>query len=160
MCRNWCKTCGPTVLITFACFVFLGGCTAYTMPPASADHPAHPQAAAAPTRPLSQTLTARADDPPHDDMSMESEGAHTMEHDPAPVDAPTVVGTGIVVVLVPGTQQLVIDHEEIEGFMGAMTMGFRVRSPSLLDHVRSGDVVHFTIDTTDGAIIAIEKVTP
>jgi Cu/Ag efflux protein CusF len=72
----------------------------------------------------------------------------------------TVVGEGTVVALVPGTQQVVIDHEEIEGFMGAMTMGFRVHAPSLLDHVQPGDGVRFTINTATGTIIALEKLTP
>ncbi len=151
---------GTRVFAALTTLALLSGCTVYSMPPASTDHPAHPQAAAAPSRPLSPTLTARADEPSRDDLSMGTESTHAMEHAAAPLEEQrTVVGEGIVVALVPDTQQIVIDHEEIEGFMNAMTMGFRVYSPSLLDHVRSGDSVRFTIDTATDAIIAIERVT-
>lgn len=152
---------GRAVLTAFVCFTFLNGCAAYTTPLPGTAHPAHPQAAAAPPRPPSPTLTVRADDTPRDDMSTEMEGTHAMEHDAMPMEGQqTVVGEGTVVALVPGTQQVVIDHEEIEGFMGAMTMGFRVHAPSLLDHVQPGDGVRFTINTATGTIIALEKLTP
>ena len=39
--------------------------------------------------------------------------------------AKSVTGEGKVVALVPQTQEVVIDHEEIKGFMDAMTMGYQ-----------------------------------
>ena len=37
---------------------------------------------------------------------------------------PSVVGEGKVIAVVPGSRQIVVDHTEIPGFMGAMTMGY------------------------------------
>jgi Cu/Ag efflux protein CusF len=39
-----------------------------------------------------------------------------------------------------------------------MTMGYRLDPPSLLDGLKQGDTVRFTIDVRGRAIIAIEKV--
>ena len=43
--------------------------------------------------------------------------------------------------------EIVVDHEEIKGFMDAMTMGYKVHPTSLLKTVKPGDKVRFTIDT-------------
>ena len=67
------------------------------------------------------------------------------------------VGEGNVIAVVPNTQQVVIDHDEIKGFMEAMTMGFRVASPSLLDGLQAGDRVRFTIGAQEKSIVQIEK---
>ena len=42
------------------------------------------------------------------------------------------VGVGKVIALVPESQEIVVDHEEIKGFMDAMTMGYKVNPTSLL----------------------------
>jgi Cu/Ag efflux protein CusF len=41
--------------------------------------------------------------------------------------------------------------------MAAMTMGYRIASLSLLDAVKPGDRVRFTIDTAARAITRIER---
>jgi len=69
----------------------------------------------------------------------------------------TVSGVGKVIALVPETQEIVIDHEEIKGFMDAMTMGYKVSSVSLLKTVKAGDKVRFMIETDRRAITKIEK---
>jgi Cu/Ag efflux protein CusF len=69
---------------------------------------------------------------------------------------PSVTGEGTVIALVPANQQLVVDHKEIPGFMEAMTMGYKVNPPSLLDKLKAGDLVRFTIDTQQKAIVKIE----
>jgi Cu/Ag efflux protein CusF len=75
-----------------------------------------------------------------------------------PKDVPkSVTGEGKIVALVPESRQIVLDHEEIKGFMDAMTMGYTVNSVSLLKHVKPGDKVRFTIDTDKRAITKIEK---
>jgi Cu/Ag efflux protein CusF len=51
----------------------------------------------------------------------------------------------------------VVEHGEIKGFMEAMTMGYTVDPPSLLDKLKVGDAVRFTIDTQHQAIVKIEK---
>jgi len=68
-----------------------------------------------------------------------------------------VTGEGTVIALVTGSHQIVVDHDEIKGFMDAMTMGYNVNSPSLLKGLKPGDKVRFTIDTEKHAITKIEK---
>jgi Cu/Ag efflux protein CusF len=41
--------------------------------------------------------------------------------------------------------------------MEAMTMGYKVDPPSLLDKLKAGDNVRFTIDTQQKAIVKLEK---
>ena len=67
------------------------------------------------------------------------------------------MGEGKVIAVVPGSSQIVVDHEEITGFMDAMTMGYRIEPPSLLEGVKAGDRIRFTIDTQQKAIVKIEK---
>ena len=59
--------------------------------------------------------------------------------------------------MVPGSNQIVVDHKEIKGFMDAMTMGYRIEPPSLLEGMKAGDSIRFTIDTQQKAIVKIEK---
>jgi mono/diheme cytochrome c family protein len=69
----------------------------------------------------------------------------------------SVTGEGTVIAVLPANQQLVVEHGEIKGFMDAMTMGYKVSPPSLLDKLKAGDTVRFTIDTQAQAIVKIEK---
>ena len=68
-----------------------------------------------------------------------------------------MVGEGKVIAVVPSSSQIVLDHKEIKGFMDAMTMGYRIDPPSLMQGVQAGDNVRFTIDTQNKAIIKLEK---
>jgi Cu/Ag efflux protein CusF len=73
-------------------------------------------------------------------------------------DAPkTVSAQGQVIALVPENAEIVLTHGEIKGFMDAMTMGYKVSSPSLLKSVKAGDTVEFTIDTDKRVITKIGK---
>jgi mono/diheme cytochrome c family protein len=69
----------------------------------------------------------------------------------------SVTGEGKVIAVLPANQQLVVEHGEMKGFMDAMTMGYKVNPPSLLDQLKAGDTVRFTIDTQAQAIVKIEK---
>ena len=69
----------------------------------------------------------------------------------------SVTGEGKVIAVVPTNKQLVVEHGEIQGFMEAMTMGYKVDPSSLLDKLKAGDSVRFTIDTHKQAIVKIEK---
>jgi Cu/Ag efflux protein CusF len=69
----------------------------------------------------------------------------------------TVVGEGQVIAVVPSSNQVVVDHKEIKGFMDAMTMGYRVDPPSILEGLSAGDRVRFILDTQQKAIVKIEK---
>jgi mono/diheme cytochrome c family protein len=68
-----------------------------------------------------------------------------------------VTGEGTVVALAPQKQQIVLEHGEIKDFMEAMTMGYKINPLSLLDKVKPGDKVRFTIDTDARAITKIDK---
>jgi Cu/Ag efflux protein CusF len=75
-----------------------------------------------------------------------------------PKGAPkTVSAQGQVIALVPETGEIVLSHGEIKGFMDAMTMGYKVSSPSVLKTVKPGDTVQFTIDTERSVITKIAK---
>ena len=134
----------------------LAGCAAYQLEPLSANHPAYPDAAAAPQRPVSKTLAyTRADIPspqPVSAMPAEQPGQQS-----AQTEQKTVVADGKVIATVPNASQIVVEHGEIKGFMEAMTMGYRVDPPSLLEGLKYGDKVRFTIDVPKKAIIKIEK---
>ena len=71
--------------------------------------------------------------------------------------AQSVTGEGTVIAVVLAKAQLVVEHGDIPGFMGAMTMGYPVNPPSLLHQLEAGDTVRFTIDTAQKAIVRIER---
>jgi Cu/Ag efflux protein CusF len=146
-------------------FVFTG-CTAYVPPPLTTQHPAHPEATAAPALPPSTTLAYGPSDipSPQPAISMaQREISSAMQHGghgtqvSAQGSQHTVVGEGTVIAVVPRSSQIVVDHKEIPGFMEAMTMGYRIEPPSLLETVKAGDTIRFTIDTQQKAIVKIEK---
>jgi mono/diheme cytochrome c family protein len=69
----------------------------------------------------------------------------------------SVTGEGHVIAVVPTSEELVVKHGDIKGFMGPMTMGYKVSPSSLLSQLKAGDMVRFTIDTQQKAIVKIEK---
>jgi Cu/Ag efflux protein CusF len=71
--------------------------------------------------------------------------------------AKSVTGEGKVIAVVSESQEIIIEHGEIKGFMDAMTMGFKANPTSLLKTVKAGELVRFTIDTEKRAITKIEK---
>lgn len=56
---------------------------------------------------------------------------------------------GVVREAVPAKSQLVVKHEEIPGYMDAMTMPFRVRDPKLLEGIKGGDAISFQLHVTE-----------
>jgi Cu/Ag efflux protein CusF len=68
-----------------------------------------------------------------------------------------VSGEGKIVAVVSESGQIVVDHQEIKGFMEAMTMGYKVSSPALLKAAKPGDKIRFTIDTDKLVITKIVK---
>ena len=66
---------------------------------------------------------------------------------------------GVVRAVLPEVGVIVITHEEISGYMPAMTMGFRAVSPKLYEAVQVGDAVRFSLGGTPPnlAITTIEK---
>jgi Cu/Ag efflux protein CusF len=158
---TWSASC-----VLLSLFVFTGCATAYTPPVLTTQHPAHPEALAAPEQPLSTTLSYGPSDVPASQPTThmaQREMQQAMQHGTpgtrpsAPESQQAVVGEGKVIAVVPSSSQIVVDHKEIKGFMDAMTMGYRVEPPSLLGGVQTGDAVRFTIDPQQKAIVKIEK---
>ena len=71
-----------------------------------------------------------------------------------------LVGEGIVKKVVIPDRRVVIAHEDIPGFMHAMTMSFEVNKPSLLHNLEPGDRVRFTLEMTKLTLylVAVEKI--
>jgi Cu/Ag efflux protein CusF len=144
------------LLLGFVLIAF-SGCAAYELQPLSTNHPANAHALAAPERALSKTLAySRAD------MLALSAGAGQQGRDVSDPGTDsngqkTIVGEGKVIATVPSANQLVLEHGEIQGFMESMTMGYRVEPPSLLEGLKTGDKVRFTIDVQNKTIVKLEK---
>jgi Cu/Ag efflux protein CusF len=147
-------------------FVLTGCATAYMPPPLTTQHPAHPEALAAPALPPSQTLAyGPSDIPATQPASIRGQreippgmphGGHG-GHLSAQQSQQAVMGEGQVIAVVPGSNQIIVDHKAIPGFMDAMTMGYRVEPPALLGGVKAGDAIRFTIDPQQKAIVKMEK---
>ena len=155
-----------SALVVLSLFILIGCVAAYTPPALTTQHPAHPEAIAAPEQPPSTTLVYGPSDIPAPQPTThmaQREMQQAMQHGmpgtrpSAPESQQAVVGEGQVIAVVPRSSQIVVDHKEIKGFMDAMTMGYRVESPSLLGGVQTGDAIRFTIDPQQKAIIKIEK---
>lgn len=65
-------------------------------------------------------------------------------------------GRGVVVVVNAEKSRVKINHEEIEGFMGAMTMWFDVKDRGMLNGIAPGDKVEFTITEEASADVITE----
>jgi Cu/Ag efflux protein CusF len=155
--------------VIFSLFLLTGCAAAYQLPPLTVQHPAHPEAMAAPAQPPSNTLAYGPADRPAPQparSTVQREMPRGMQHGmhgaqpSASASSHTVVGEGKVIAVVPSSSQIVVDHQAIPGFMDAMTMGYRIEPLSLLEGVQTGDTIRFTIDTQNKAIIKIEKQTP
>lgn len=71
--------------------------------------------------------------------------------------ADTFEATGTVIAKLAGRNQLLIDHEDIPGFMSAMTMAFTLSDPAAMETVAEGDKVRFNLDKVRGHIVRIDK---
>ena len=138
--------------------LLLAGCSS-TPELLTANHPAHPDAQVGAVPPRSKTLAYTAADLPSTSISRTAadSGGHDVHHTAIANAAKAVTGEGSVVAVVPATGQLVIQHGEIKGFMDAMTMGYPTEPSSLLEGLKAGDKVRFSIDPEKKAIIKIEK---
>jgi len=56
---------------------------------------------------------------------------------------------GQILAVLPDVQQLTIKHEDIAGFMPAMTMNYQVATPALLEGRTPGEVVTATLEVSD-----------
>ena len=139
----------------------LWGCAAYELEPLSTNHPANPNSLASTKSAASKTLAYTQADIPSPAPIMKNaaaqHGGHEGHQQPQGGAPKTATGEGKVVATVPNASQVVVEHEEIKGFMDAMTMGYRVEPASLLEGLKPGDQVRFTIDVEKKTIVKIEK---
>ena len=73
---------------------------------------------------------------------------------PAPPER--LIGRGVVQKVVPADRRVVIAHDDIPGFMRAMTMSFEVKNPALLEKLTPGERVRFTLEKTDQTLYLVE----
>ena len=69
-------------------------------------------------------------------------------------------GHGVVKAVAPGTGWLTIAHDEIKGFMPAMQMMYKVKSPDLSKDLHPGDKIEFKIDAAKYVIVEVKRVSP
>jgi Cu/Ag efflux protein CusF len=69
---------------------------------------------------------------------------------------------GVVRAVLPELNVVVLTHEDLAGYMGSMTMGFRVHDPKLYAGLDIGDAVRFTLTGAppNVEITAIAKESP
>lgn len=73
---------------------------------------------------------------------------------------PNAVADGVVVALDRQGNRITINHGPLHNLgMGAMTMGFNVSDPALLQALKPGDKVKFHVDVIGGAftVMSIER---
>src|ERR1700722_16510814 len=78
--------------------------------------------------------------------------------DPTPPAAPrTFAAKGVVKELEADGKTVVIQHEAISNYMGAMTMPFEVRDPKELRGLKAGDAIsfHLIVTSNEGWIDSI-----
>ncbi len=71
-------------------------------------------------------------------------------------------GKGEVVSIAADAMSIVIRHERIEGFMEAMTMRFKAEDGDVIEGLKPGDRVRFTLRDTPALtrLVFIEKIAP
>ena len=139
----------------------LSACAPYQLPPLTMAHPAHAEAGTAPAPAASQTLVYAQTDIPSPNPIRETPAAqvknHDQDHQSRTGAEKTVSASGKIIAAVPSSNQVVLEHGEIPGFMSAMTMGYPVEAPALLEGLSPGDQVRFTIDVQKKTVTKIEK---
>jgi Cu/Ag efflux protein CusF len=145
----------PRLLLSIVALL-IAGCAAYEMPPLTTSHPARAEAMGSPVRPPSRTLAYTQADIPST-RPLLAAAAQQGDQGTSGSAQQLIVAEGKVVATVPNASQIVVEHGEIKGFMDAMMMGYRVEPPSLLEGLKSGDKVLFTIDVPKKTIVKIEK---
>jgi Cu/Ag efflux protein CusF len=70
----------------------------------------------------------------------------------------TVEGVGVITGVEPGRSQLTVNHEKIKDFMEAMEMTYAVSNPALLNGLKVGDKVVFSIDPATYTIVDLHVV--
>jgi Cu/Ag efflux protein CusF len=66
-------------------------------------------------------------------------------------------GHGVVIAVQPRTGALTVKHDDIEGFMPAMQMMYKVKSPDLTKDLHPGEVIDFKIDAAKYEILEVTR---
>ena len=83
-------------------------------------------------------------------------GGEPAAHEAPPPEAKRLhEGVGVVIAVLPRKSRIIVDHEEIEGFMAAMEMSYVVTPVTLLQGLEPGDKERFTIDANIRKIVDI-----
>jgi Cu/Ag efflux protein CusF len=75
---------------------------------------------------------------------------------PAPVAKKSYTFHGKVEAVDKNKKNLTVDGEAVEGWMGAMTMDYKVDDPSILDKLNPGDQISATVYDEDEILHAVE----
>src|SRR5688572_24595017 len=67
--------------------------------------------------------------------------------------------TGQILVVKPGTDEVLVKHEDIPGFMPAMTMPYTVRNPAELKDRVPGDLIEATLVVEQGGVPFLQQIT-
>src|SRR6476660_2686205 len=67
---------------------------------------------------------------------------------------------GQVMSVTPNHDQATVNHEEIKGFMAAMTMPYKVHDPKQLEGIAPGDLINarLVVETNDAYLTNVKKV--
>lgn len=84
---------------------------------------------------------------------LERELAATRAAGGAPGDQQQWEIRGVVRAVLPEINVVVMSHEDIPGYMPAMTMGFRAAAPGIYEGVAVGDDVRFTLRGTPPNVV-------
>lgn len=77
--------------------------------------------------------------------------------DSAAVVVETYEGRGVVKSVMPNREHIIVDHEDIPGFMSAMSMPFALRDTSLAAGLSPGDSIRFTVEV-DGPYVHLIRI--
>ena len=91
----------------------------------------------------------QAEESPEDTASTEETAAPVETHE----------AVGVLKAFLPDGEHIRVDHEEIPGFMEAMTMSFAVEDTTLLQGIEVEDSIRFTLTVTgdDITVSSIQK---
>lgn len=65
-------------------------------------------------------------------------------------------GVGIIEEVNAEAATVQINHEEIKGYMPPMSMPYKVKDKSLLEQIKTGDKVDFTVEDSSAGIYLID----
>jgi len=91
---------------------------------------------------------------------LEQELALARQQVPPPGVERVFTAQGVVRAVLREVGVVVLTHEDIPGFMPAMTMGFRAREPGVYEALEPGDVIRFTLRGVPPSmeIVSVERI--